>query len=410
MSNLEGILHRYQSAMVRVLPLLAGLLLGTALVSRSGGQPVAAIMVLLCLPLLFVKRQVLQRPNKWLIFALTLPLLTSIPLFLGSATGEALAPAARFFLAGLVLLALGNIRFDPQLLMRSATAGGIVAVLAHIGELGQLRVNWGVGYIDSGYVAVMLLCLSLGQFHLDKGKIGWRLFALLGIGCLFLAVLKTGTRGAWPAMIIVFLLQFLFLEFSRRQKVLVAGFGLALFATSAMLVPSIKERIDLTIYEVESYAVDSNRASSMGYRLDFWRIALRCFEENPLWGVSYQKRSEVMKEYTKAWPISSTIGDDGRSSSHNEFLEAMAKRGILGVIAVLLLYLIPMRGFIRRLHTNHDPTTRVVCHVGVALVVTMILTGITEAPLMNVRVGTTYGFMLVFLYQILASRKKELLA
>jgi len=393
----------YQSLAQRVIPVLAVVLVAIAIVSPSGSQPAAALIVLFSLPLLFMRSQ--PRPGVsrlWLVM-LIWPILASIPLFIASGTGEALAGSARYFLAAMVLLAIGALDLNPKAILRAASAGGIVAVVLNIGSLDEMRVNWGVGYLDSGYISVLLLSLSLGQFHADKGRVFWRVFALFGIACLVFAAMKTGTRGAWPAMVVVFLLQFFLLDFSRKKKMLFAAAGIMTFTLSLFTIPSVNERIDLTVYEVQSYYKDGNRASSMGYRLDFWHIALRCFSESPLWGVSYQRRSELMQAYTKEQPVSASIGQDGRSSSHNEILNSMAKRGLLGAIAILLLYLVPLRFFISGVTRNHSELSRTISLAGIGMVLTMILCGITEAPLMNVRVGTTYAFLLVFLYQLLTS-------
>ena len=338
---------------------------------------------------------------------LVAPLLASIPLFVASGTGEALAAGARYFVAALVLLSLSRIRLDPLLLLRSASAAGILAVAFNLHQLDAMRVNWGVGFLDSGYVSVMLLSLALAQFHLDRGNTGWRIFAILGVVCLTFAVVKTGTRGAWPAMIGVFALQFAILNISRGRKILIAGFGVVLLGLMAVNVPSVKNRIDLTVYEVKSYYQDNNRTSSVGFRLDLWHVALEGFIENPIWGVSYQRRSQIMDDFRKKHPDSASIGNDGRSSAHNEILNALSKRGVIGAIAVLLLYLVPIRFFIKHFRYGDVGVISQLGLAGVGLSLTMIICGITEAPLMNVRVGTTYGFMLIFLYHTICTLKRD---
>jgi len=164
--------------------------------------------------------------------------------------------------------------------------------------------------------------------------------------------------------------------------------------------PSVKQRIDLTLHEVKSYYENGNRASSMGYRLDFWRIAMNSFRESPVTGVSYQRRAEQMEEYVKNFPQSYTIGNDGRSSAHNEMLNAMAKRGLLGVIAILLLYLVPLRYFVAQVRCASDVLGKHLAIAGGSAILVMIVCGLTEAPLMNVRVGTTFGFILICLYRM----------
>lgn len=376
-----------------------------AIVSKNGSQPFALLLLLAVLPALWISPDPRYRVSKVWLWMLLLPLLASVPLFITSGTGEALAAGARYFAAAIVMIALARFELDLRLLLRAASLGGILAILFNLDQLGEMRVDWGVGFLDSGYISVMLLCLALAQFHLDKGRLVWRLFAAVGIACLVVAVMKTGTRGAWPAMILVFSLEFFLLELSRNRKILLGIAGAILLATAMLSMPSVHDRIVLTFDEVEAYYKDNNHATSMGYRLDFWHIAIKCFAESPIWGVSYQRRSKIMAEFIENNPESKTIGTDGRSSSHNEMLDALAKRGILGGIAALLLYLIPMRFFIRHSGSSHSRTTRHLAFAGSGLVLTMVICGITEAPMMNVRVGTSYCFLLVLLYHLI--RRQE---
>lgn len=411
---MSSIFNSYQLLLQKLVPWMAALLVAIALILPNGTQPVALLLFLLTLPVIFTRSSEHANVSGLWILMLLAPLITSIPLFVGSGTGEALAAGARYFVAALVLLGLSRIRLDPLLLLRAASAAGILAVLFNMNQLSEMRVNWGVGYLDSGYVSVLLVCLSLAQFHLDRGRFWWRLFAVIGIACLIFAVLKTGTRGAWPAMIGILLMQFMLSGFSRGRKILIALAGMVALAIAVVAVPTVKNRIDLTIYEAQSYYQENNRNSSVGFRLDLWHIALEEFIESPIWGVSFQRRSEIMDSYIKRHPDSAAVGNDGRSSAHNEILNALSKRGLLGVLAVLLLYLVPIRFFIRHIRLGDSETVNQLALAGTGIAISMIICGITEAPLMNVRVGTTYGFFMIFLYHIItgltfSGREKVLL-
>ena len=397
---MESVLKSYQQQAARVLPWLAAAMIASAIISPSGAQPLAAVLFLSTIPLLFIRKPEGVTVSRAWTLLMVLPLLVSIPLFVKSGTGEALAGSARYFLALLTLYGLCRIRLEPILLLRAGSAAGILAIVFNIGQLTEMRVNWGAGYLDSGYISVMLLAISLAQFHCDRGKFWWRVFAVVGSTCLIVAVLKTGTRGAWPALILVCLLQFMMLRISRGKKMLLALAGLMFFALAVYSIPSLKYRVDLAVEDINNYYADNNRASSMGYRLDFWHIAMDAFMDGPLFGVSYQHRSKLMEQYTVKYPESTSIGRDGRSSSHNELLNALSKRGIAGAIAILLLYLIPLRYFIGVFRNNHSHISRQVGLAGAGVVFSIMLCGMTEAPIMNVRVGTTYGFLLILLYHL----------
>ena len=402
---------KYQSFSQRTLPWLIAIGLTFSIALPHGSQPAVLLVFFLVLPLFLIPLDTPRRPSLVWKLTLMLPVIVSLPLFISSGTGEALAGAARFFVIGLVLIGIARINLDTMLVLRAATLAGIATVLVNINQLNALRIDWGIGVLDSAYVSVMLLCLSLAQFYLDRNRSGWRVFAGIGVICLVFVVIKTGARGAWLAMMAVFVLQFLLVSIPAKRKIIIAFISAVLLGTAIFTIPTVKSRLALTLYEITSYYENNNRASSMGYRLDFWHISLECFSEGPIGGVSYQRRSEIMERYMSKYPVSASIGNDGRSSSHNELLNALSKKGILGAVAILLLYLVPLRYFVNRFRlfsARHKicPEKRHLAMAGAGVVFTMIICGVTEAPLMNIRVGTTYGMIMIVLYHLLYIPKR----
>jgi len=403
---MDSVLSVYQRSATKFMPWLVAVMVATAIISSHGAQPVAALLFLSATPLMFIARpERLQVTWPW-VLAFVLPLLVSIPLFVSSGTGEALAGGARYLLALLTLYGLCRIRLQPFFLLRAASAAGILTIVVNIGDIvdiDEARVNWGVGFLDSAYIGVMLLAISLAQFHCDRDRFWWRVFAVVGSTCLIFVTLKTGTRGAWPGLILVCFLQLVILKISRARKILLALVGLMIFALVIYSTPSLKHRVDQAVDDVSSYYIDNNPDGSIGHRLVFWYISMDAFMDGPIFGVSYPHRSKVMAQYTMKHPESISIGQDGRSSSHNELLNALSKRGLAGAIAVLLLYLVPLRYFASVFRSADSPTIRQVGLAGAGVVLSIILCGMSEAPMMNVRVGTTYGFLLILLYHLAAS-------
>ena len=393
---MENLLRTYQKGICYpVLVLVCGLVAFSVI---DGGQPTALLLFLLLLPLTLQKGFFhIPLDRKWLV-ALICPLIVSIPLFIGSKTGEALDAPARYFAAAICLIALTYYPIRSELVLRSASIGTILTLALKFELIFQGRVDWGVGVLESGYVGVVMFALSFSQFYTDKGKLVWRIISLLGIVCSLIIVVKTGSRGTWPAIIFVCLMHLLLVPVSVKKKILAICIGAIILILSSLYVPSIKQRVELSVSEIKAYYYENDHATSLGYRLDFWHIAIRSFMENPIWGVSYDRRSEIMDEFMKQYPESKHIGNDGRSSSHNEILNAMSKKGLLGLVAILMLYLVPLRFFIRYIQKEWDWEIRRVAAAGVGVVSTMMICGLSEAPLMNVRVATTYSFVLTSLF------------
>ncbi len=393
---MQNLLSIYQKGIYYpVVVLICGLV---ALSVIDGGQPSALLLLLLLIPLTFQRGIFRSFAHKKWLFALICPIIVSIPLFIGSKTGEALDAPARYFAAAICLVALSKYPIKSELILRSASIGSIITLFFNVSLLSQARVDWGIGVLESGYLGVVMLTLSISQFSTDKGKLFWRIISLLGIVCALIIVVKTGSRGTWPAIIFVCFLHLLLLPLSLFKKMVAICIGAIILFFSFLYIPSINQRVDLSVQEFRAYFHENNHATSLGYRLDFWHIAIRGFMESPIWGVSYDRRSEIMNEFMEQYPESKHIGNDGRSSSHNEVLNAMSKKGLLGLVGILLLYLVPLQFFIRQMKRERGWKTRRVAAAGVGVVATMIICGLSEAPLMNVRVATTYGFVLVFLF------------
>ena len=403
---MQNILNSYrQYIYYPVMVLMCGVI-ALSIVNDDGGQPPALLLLVLLIPLAFQNGFFREQQRKRWIFALLCPVVVSIPLFIGSQTGEALDAPARYFAAAVCLTALSGYVIKIEWVMRSASVGLILTLLLKFALLSQDRVDWGIGVLESGYLGAVLLSMSISHFFIDKGKLFWRIVAVAGIVCGFIVVVKTGSRGTWPAIAFICFLHFMMLPLSLAKKIVLSLLGVSILVLSAFYVPSINNRVNLSIEEARGYIYENNHATSLGYRLDFWQIAIRSFVESPIWGVSYDRRSEIMDEFMAEHPASIHIGNDGRSSSHNEVLNALSKKGLLGLASILLLYIIPLQFFIRQLKRGKGWKANRVATAGIGVVATMIICGLSEAPLMNVRVATTYSFVLIFLFHALHNLDK----
>ncbi len=375
-----------------------------AILSKHGSQPAALLLFLLVLPGCFhATLRYLGGLKLWL-FMLIFPLIASLPLLVASGTGEATAAPARYVVAAICLIGLSRFRLCSSLIFRAASVGAILPLLFYLDQFSQPRADWGVGKLQSGYLAVVLLSLSLSQIFIDRHKSAWRILGIIGSLCAITLVVKTGTRGAWPAIIVVCYLHFSMIPLSAARKTACLIFGVSILVLSALFVPPVNDRIEHTAQEIKSYYNDDNHASSIGARLDLWQIAIESFAESPLWGVSYGRHNEKIKDFIERNPDIKRLKldgkGDGRGSAHNEILDALSKRGLLGLIAILLLYFVPLRFFLFHLKNKDCDELRYVSMGAIGVIATMIICGFTEAPLMNVRVATTYGFLMVFLYHL----------
>ncbi len=65
--------------------------------------------------------------------------------------------------------------------------------------------------------------------------------------------------------------------------------------------------------------------------------------------------------------------------SHNDLLDAMVKRGTIGLLILLLAYATPLFTFYQRLKTSQDPKTRALCLAGMTIPLAYLGFGLTQA-------------------------------
>lgn len=173
----------------------------------------------------------------------------------------------------------------------------------------------------------MLLPLCFGMFLLEK-RMRRKMMALSSFGLGLVALIMTGSRGAWIAFVLGMLVFFILAVKSRHVK-LSALFGTGIIGLIVMAGVAlgfsgmIEERI---------YGDDYGSAMS---RIPMIQIAINLIEAHPLGGVGINNYAVVMKKYNDT-----ILGRRFKSIPrpvHNMFLLVTGETGIIGLSMLLLL-------------------------------------------------------------------------
>ncbi|MGY4877620.1 O-antigen ligase family protein [Vreelandella aquamarina] len=225
----------------------------------------------------------------------------------------------------------------------------------------------------------------------------WVAVLLLGAIGGVLGSLFSGSRGGWIGLPLVLLV--LYRGYGRHLTVRLkaaAGVLILLGAGTVYGVPQlgVQERVHQAVSDVQLYISGENRATSVGARFDMWRGAALLIAEKPLTGWGSNGYAEAMSELGENGVIGSYAAQF--EHAHNEFIDALAKRGLPGLVALLALYLVPMRlfyqGFDGPIHQ------RAVAVAGVLLPVTYIDFGLSQSFLTHNSGIMMYAFLLVVLW------------
>lgn len=188
--------------------------------------------------------------------------------------------------------------------------------------------------------------------------------ALLGLSAAFLSQ----TRSNFIAMLI--LLMFLLVASPSRQRLVLAGLGSLTLAFCIGL--------DSRIGESLSNFWNGQFDQSVALRLEVWRHAFSLFLEAPITGVGAEQYATSVINSVDSGDLSSKIASCCARHAHNDLLQALAQRGLIGALAWLLVIVIPFTQFVR-LIGHENPRVAHLATAGALIPLAYLGFGLTEA-------------------------------
>lgn len=369
-------------------------------------------LLLLCASVLAVRHWWGIRPDRSTRYLLAAIAAMGLVWMLGWATGDGLRGLDRMSKYILVLPCVLYLRVWPP--QRSALCWGLIvgAIGSGIVALYQTQVvGWerATGFtnaIQYGNLSVLLalmcaLWLLAGAAQLTRMQ---HVGLLLGVVLAVLGSLLSQSRGGWLAVAISLpLWVVLVLRGCARRWVLRAAALLCVLVlgVGAIKGPVVVQRLTLAYDESVAYWHTGQARTSIGQRWEHWRLAWSLGLERPIagWGESgyiAQKRHRV--ELGQADAVLLDF-----DHAHNEFLDMFAKRGVLGLGGILVLYALPVVLFwpTRQRAPQGDAQALALCWVGLALPVSYIGFGLTQVFLAHNSGNMFYLFMLALCFAAL---------
>ena len=266
---------------------------------------------------------------------------------------------ARFLLLIPIFYLLRRVRVPPQTLWYGCAVGAIVAGITamdqvwwHLVSAPLDRAAGSVHPIIFGDMALLLGVLSLAGvsyfWQQRRALIALPILAaLLGLLASFLSA----SRGGWlalPAFTVLFAWYGQRLVQVQRWHYAAAATALVIMVAAAYLVPQtgVQARIDEARLEVSDYFTYHIADTSVGARLEMWKSAWRIFRDHPIIGTGlgdgYVAAKQALIDSGDADPIIAEF-----DHPHNEYLAALATRGLIGLTALLVLFIVPARTFFR---------------------------------------------------------------
>jgi len=315
--------------------------------------------------------------------------------------------ASRYWLALPIFWLLLRVR--PTVFSALEYAFPIAAILGWWFAVDQVNVGFTLPWLNKILFGdYMLLFGTLSLFSLDwhgKDSIFLRSLKWAGFAFGLVATLHSGTRGALLA-IPVFVIIYLYSRSARfTYKTLASSLALGVLVIGIAYIssPTMQQRLQTLSNDITTYK-NGNRDTSTGQRWQLNIAAVKIFLAHPIAGVGPEvvggKPDGFAKEIQKMWEageLSDTAAAVGRCcQAHNEILAKAADLGILGLAALLALYIVPLRLFWKATKEARHETKRAGI-LGVTLVSGHFVFGLTVGLLGLTMTAAFYAFSVAVL-------------
>ena len=127
----------------------------------------------------------------------------------------------------------------------------------------------------------------------------------------------------------------------------------------------------------------------LGLVLKCGKVHLK-WQKKSLYWLGIQGATEKRKRDTEEKIATGNIGQF--THAHNQYLDDLSKRGIVGLFALLAVLLIPLRAFMKKLNTTNDEV-KLIATLGVAHILSVMIYGLSQGFLVH-NSGTIFYFFL----------------
>ncbi|MEG0051711.1 MAG: O-antigen ligase family protein [Comamonas sp.] len=244
--------------------------------------------------------------------------------------------------------------------MACGSAGALAIAIYQMNVLGIERPNGFTNAIQFGGIAMYLGFATWTLALLGRRKkTQTTILGMLG-ACAIYASFLSDSRGSWVVVPMLIAAVWLMTWLNGFRRLASMAAMLMVILGVALAVPAynkIEQRSSAAVQEVKNYLQEPEKyaETSVGQRLEQWRLAIRLIKQQPFagWGVTgYIQAKQKMVDQGLAHPSVMEYGH-----AHNEILDMWVRRGMLGLVSLLLFYGLPLYIFWptpRRLACVHD--------------------------------------------------------
>lgn len=268
------------------------------------------------------------------------------------------------------------------------------------------------------YNAVTYSNLMLLWLFITFCSMGWQLtrhprleksVKALTVIVVFAGFVLTQTRTGWMAIpLFLFVAMWLFGHLRhpfRAFGLLVAG--VAILVAIGSTNQALRTRVEQGINEFQAcQGANATADTSVCIRLQLWRATSEMIEAEPIFGLGGTARFVPELEARVATGVVSPFVAQDFGEPHNDMLQMLASYGLLGGLALALLYFVPAGIFLRRMTATNPEPVRVAAAMGTALTLGFAIFGLTELMFRSMHNISLYVTLLAWLL-VLSDKKRN---
>jgi O-antigen ligase len=361
----------------------------------------------------------LLHPYRWLIAAF---LFTLVPAILNmlrfhAMPGAEVERALRMILGCVVVLA-AVMTMHPQWVRRITWGFVIAGLVSCVYVFWPSERDFGrpvtPEYNSVTYGNLMLLLGVMIMYSIRWTLTQWprseQIFKWVVVAIVLTGFITTQTRTGWLALPFFLLIWLVLNNYVKRPVRLIAALVLLVVVcvSSLMLIPKMNERVHEGYNEISECVTTNPLAfTSVCIRLQLWRTSMDMFYKNPLLGIGRRVdfQPELLARVDQGMLLPFVAEDF--AEPHSDMIMILATQGILGGIALFLIYFAPAVIFLRRLRYRQLMCTRVAAAMGLAVCIGFAIFGLTELMFRGMRTIGFYSVMVGCLLALSDPRLKQ---
>lgn len=310
---------------------------------------------------------------------------------------------AFLFLSVIIFVIYNKVKFD--VLLYSIPVGSFLAGLVALYQYYILHLPgafWEQMKIQSGDIAMSLgafsFIISLYLFDIKKTRFAL-VTAITGLFGVLASVLSLA-RGGWVGVPLIFVFV-LYMYRNMISKKLLSAVVLSILVGGISL--STNEQFMGRILDAKNNLIhysENSKDGSIGARLDMWKMGVDAFIEHPISGWSLKALDEYKKSLADKGVVSREF--TVYSHLHNQFIDELAKKGILGGVAILGIFLVPLCSFYRKQKISpNNKKIKLLTTLGIVHVLSTMSYCLTQAFLTHNSGNIFYFFSLALFWSFM---------